>query len=255
MIMKRYYYFVVEGVHDVAAIGKILKQKGYVHKKYIQDVDNYWDRLIPKTFPFEGDLQKRVPVPVFYQNETDSISIVNSGGETNIPEVIEGSLLNLPFENLNGVAIFCDADTLTASEKFESVCRMIQTIDDKQIRELYTDLSFNSIKNTNYKAGIFVFPDNSSEGTLEDFLLLGGSRHYADLYEPAQVYLESIPDVYKKKWKLSSENKVLVGVMANVLKPGKANQVSIQDNNWITEESLNDTNQKELKEFIDELLI
>ncbi|AQQ52247.1 DUF3226 domain-containing protein [Planococcus lenghuensis] len=253
--MSKYYFFVVEGVHDTAAIGKILRKKGFSNKRLMKDVDSYWERIIPKSFPHNGDLQKRVPTPDFYQNDAVSIGVLNAGGETEIASAIEGSLLNLSIDDLNGIAIFCDADSLEAKDKFDYIYKSIQNIEDEEIRNFFYDVQFNNIKNSNCKAGIFIFPDNNSTGTLEDFLLLGGEREYADLYDSAQLYIENIPDTYTSKWKPSSKNKVLVGVIANVLKPGKANQVSILDNEWITEESLKDTNQKELKGFLDNLLI
>ena len=49
--------------------------------------------------------------------------------------------------------------------------------------------------------------------------------------------------------------KMLVGVIANALKPGKANQVSIQDNNWINPETLNSNPiQMTFRKFLNELL-
>ncbi|MGM0898257.1 MAG: DUF3226 domain-containing protein [Bacillota bacterium] len=255
MKLKRYYFFVVEGIHDSAAIGKVLKKRGFVNKRFIHEVDEYWDRLIPKSFPHKGDLQKRVPTPEFYQNETISIGVLNAGGETNIAPAIEGSVLNLSVDELSGIAIFCDADSLKAKLKFDAIYRHVQEIEDDEIKVIFKDVEFNKIKESSCKVGIFIFPDNNSIGTLEDFLLLGGETKYADLHELAQVYTKNIPSKYRREWGPTSENKVLVGVMANVLKPGKSNQVSISDNKWITEESLRETNQKELSDFLSAFVI
>ena len=50
--MKKYYYLIVEGVHDSAAIGRFLKEKGIVLKRNVDQIDSFWERLIPRSFPF-----------------------------------------------------------------------------------------------------------------------------------------------------------------------------------------------------------
>ena len=65
-----YGYLVVEGPHDIEFVGCLLKK---VHKlKRIvknNELDPYWNLIIPKTFPPDGDLRKRMPVPAFFQND------------------------------------------------------------------------------------------------------------------------------------------------------------------------------------------
>jgi len=101
---------------------------------------------------------------------------------------------------------------------------------------------------------MFVFPNNQDKGTLENILLEGGNIAYPDFLIPARKYLESIPSSYKEKWNKSKESKALFGVMANVLKPGSANQVTIQRDNWISEETIKQTDQQKIKDFLIQLL-
>jgi len=65
----KYGYLVVEGPHDIEFVGRLLKE---VHKlKRIVKIDklnSYWtdSPIIPKIFPPNGDLMKRMPVPAFF---------------------------------------------------------------------------------------------------------------------------------------------------------------------------------------------
>ncbi|MEC1178885.1 hypothetical protein P9B03_10350 [Metasolibacillus meyeri] len=51
-------------------------------------------RLIPRSFPFNGDLLKRMPVSMFYENEEYAIAIQTAGGDSGISKVFD-SLLNI----------------------------------------------------------------------------------------------------------------------------------------------------------------
>lgn len=72
--------------------------------------------------------------------------------------------------------------------------------------------------------------------------------------ENTRVYVNSIAPSYLKLWKISSEQKVLFGIMANVLKSGKANQVAIQDDEWISQQTSDTYSQSQLRVLITNLL-
>ena len=84
----------------------------------------------------------------------------------------------------------------------------------------------------------YFFPDNYSQGTLENFLLEGAKIVYSDLLDNVNEYLERVDDKYKESWSRSSENKVQIGCIANIFQPGSANQISIRYDDWISEESI-----------------
>ena len=94
-------------------------------------------------------------------------------------------------------------------------------------------------------SGIFVFPDNSSEGTLEKVLLNCAKRVYPNLLAGAETLVAELNlDRLSKEdkrdlIKASGKDKVTVGCVGNVLRPGKAIQVSIQDNKWVSRRTLN----------------
>lgn len=80
--MKKYFYFIVEGIHDTAALWRFLKIKELQQVKKFSDLDHFWTSLVPKNYPHEDNLLGRMPVPTFYQNKTTSIAIRVAGSDT-----------------------------------------------------------------------------------------------------------------------------------------------------------------------------
>ena len=96
---------------------------------------------------------------------------------------------------------------------------------------------------------------HENKGTLEDLLLDSGRIVYNDLLIQAQQYVNKIDNEYKKKWSISSEKKVIIGTISNVLKPGKSNQVSISDDKWISREIVcKNENVQKLYSFIENFI-
>lgn len=255
-----YYYFMVEGVHDVAAVSKILKLYGFNLIEHEEYLDTFWKRMIPTSFPHNGNLLKRVPIPQFFQNESASIAVNSIDGETEIIKGLE-MIDNLDHRLFSGIAIFCDADSQTASDKFQQLKRKIVESTDlnKEIKEIVEENEFDTVGSRETKFGIFVFPNNNEAGTLEDLLLEGASVTYADLETMAENYIQEVENLNPNYIKESSFNgakrkKVKVGVMANFFKPGKANQVSIQENDWLCKETTNFPNQARFVRFIKSIL-
>lgn len=251
--MRDYYFFIVEGPHDSAAIGRLLRPYHCKIVQKLENVDSFWARLIPKSFPYQNDLLRRMPVPVFYQNDTISVAIYSAGGEKNIPIALD-SLLNIAVEELAGLAVFFDADEENPKDKFEKMHQEIVSSIDEELYPFIEGLHFNEIKSHPIKSSFFIFPNNEEKGTLEDILLEGGKIVYGDILGHAEHYLENIPPQYKEKWSEAKYAKSLFGVTANILQPGSANQVSIQRNEWINEETVTQTSQQNLKRFIDGIL-
>lgn len=252
--MRDYYFFIVEGPHDSAAVGRFLKSYHCKIVRSLKDVDAFWSRLIPKNFPYQDDLLKRMPVPTFYQNDEISIAIYSAGGEENIPVAFD-SLLNISTENLSGIAIFFDADEDNPERKFSKMHQKLMNSIDEEFIPIVEGLSFNKIKSSPIKCGFFVFPNNMEKGTLENILLEGGEIIYKDIIGHAKEYLNNVPSAYTEKWNDAKYAKSLFGVMANLLKPGSANQVSIQRDKWISDETIQQTSQRNLELFIKEMIM
>lgn len=254
----KYAYFVVEGPHDVEVIGRILKQFGAKRIKREDDLDPYWEPLIPRKFPMDGDLLKRMPVPVFFANDVFSVAIHTSGGDSKFMQtLVSTSKLSVVFDTslLSAVAIFCDADMDSAEKRCGDLIAELQEEEAAYFCSLFSDVKAPGVVvGTSPRVGIHVFPDNENQGTIESMLLDCANVTYPNLLMRARDYVGAVDEAFTKKWAPADGLKATVGCIANVLRPGKANQVTIQDNKWICTETLNLVPVQRLTQFITDLL-
>lgn len=252
MIMK-YAYLVVEGPHDVEAIGRILKQHDFKRIENEGSLDDYWSSIIPRNFPIDGNLLRRVPVPTFFQQEGYSVAVHVAGGWNKISKTLRLTLLNLNTtadkNNLAAIGVFLDADKIPANECCKAMCDQISDVPEfSRIKKP------GQVEIIDQRVGVFVFPNNDDVGTLENVLIECAEVVYPNLLSAASDYINSIDSSFKERWGQSDESKVIVGCIANVLRPGKSNQVSIQDNEWISQSTEHISSVRKLNHFIIELL-
>ena len=110
--MRRYGYLVVEGPHDVEFVARLLKTHDFHRVQHLRDLEQFWERLVPRTFPPDGDLLKRVPIPTFFQNSTHSIAVHAAIGESAMIKRLEESRAALSDEtSISSYGLILDADT------------------------------------------------------------------------------------------------------------------------------------------------
>lgn len=237
--------WIVEGIHDASLLQKFLTLKGFRLQRKASNIESYWDKLIPKTFPEHDDLLKRVTVPLFMETANCTVACLIANGEDEIKTALKAIEYSLVIEELRSLILFMDADDLTASEK---VRRMQSKWTDTLFQDYMDAACFPEILNTGItQKGIFVFPDNEQKGTIEDVLLAGGAHTYPSLSNEAEQYIARVavdkpPRVKQKNFEASQRQKMKFGVMANVFRPGKANQVSIADNDWVSNQTIEEIN-------------
>lgn len=227
-------YLVVEGPHDIEFVCKLLAPFGLRRIRFKQDVPTAFQALIPTAFPHQDDLLKRMPLPLFLKSDTLELAIDNAIGDTRLVETLEETLALVDTSRLNSIGLVFDADTnMSASVRYAS------------IRTKLLDLGLNAptepglIADGQTKIGAFVMPDNATSGTLEDLLLACGQENYPQLLASAQSHVAGLESFSlnnadrKDISKPAGKNKAIVAAMAAILRPGKAVQVSIQDNRWL----------------------
>ncbi len=251
-----YGYLVVEGPHEVEFIGKFLKRFGFRRIIRIEDLNPFWKKIVPTTFPYAGDLKKRMPVPDFFHKDNYSIAIHSAEGVDQIVKTINGTLNNYDqfLEVVAGIGIIIDADHSNDSgrAKFKKIKAELKGI---------MDLPQNpgEIIEQEIKAGFYIFPDNSSDGTLERILIDCATTNYNELYNGALEYINnvSVENLNKSERKdfikPSGKDKAVVGCIGNILRPGKAIQVSIQDNRWVDENTIGIHEMSLFNEFLKNL--
>mgnify|MGYP006197063589 FL=1 len=256
--MVRYCYIVVEGPQDVEFLIGLLKFYDLKRVIHLSSLDKFWETLIPTAYPLDGDLTKRVPVPSFVQNEQLSIALHSSIGITRIAQTIEESLKFIQVARLFSVGIFADADySETPQERFN---KLITKLSDIDLPNLLPPSQIGQVNNHSTRCGIFIAPNNREQGTLEDILLECAKINYPDLLNLSQTYIESIDrnqltkndlEDFKKP---AGEKKAIISSISSILRPGKALQVSLQDNRWLDKQTLELESIKLIKNFLEQII-
>ena len=236
----RSFLFFVEGVHDINCVARILLINGFKEVSNINDIPEIWRSRVPRTYPFvDNRLDRFIPMPSYFIKNNLCIVMVSANGVGNIIRDIDLYLSNMTkseLKQINGVCAIFDADQKSAKEAFDEKFRKYNK--DMVIKKKDFLSGSCRIRGEIINMYYYFFPDNYSQGTLENFLLEGAKIVYSDLLDNVNEYLEKVDDKYKESWGRSSENKVKIGCIANIFQPGSANQISIRYDDWISEESI-----------------
>ena len=243
----RYAIIGVEGPHDQAFVGKVLKLLGFQKFKGLKsELDPFWHKFIPK-YPKKGseNLYQRLDMPsIFF---TDNISIAVYAGEgSNLKTNLDDILCSYPEyqTDLAAFGIVADCDKSTPAQvvvKYSNCFRKYFPIFPNQAG-VVDDINIP-------RTGIYVLPDNASQGVLDTLLCSCGEIAYPAYMKRANSYLDSYLDEFSVldefsqkerkslKWNNFDRQKALVATVVSVLKPGKTNTTSIADNNWVSEQT------------------
>jgi hypothetical protein len=228
----------VEGPHDQAFTGKVLKLLGFKDfreelKGLKSDLDPFWRKFIP-VYPKKGNLYKRLDMPSILFNETISVAIYAGEGSnlvTNLDDILSA---NPEYQtNLSAFGIVADCDKSNPD-------KVVSDYTNK-FRNYFPNFPDRAgVVNTNSpRTGIYVLPDNVSQGVLDSLLCSCGEIAYPAYMEKARSYIDGFSEEERKtlKWKNCDREKALVATVVSVLKPGKTNTTSIADNNWVSEQT------------------
>ncbi|MSV32910.1 MAG: hypothetical protein EXQ57_10360 [Bryobacterales bacterium] len=244
-------YLLVEGPHDAAFAGRILRHAGLNPIRLAEQVDAFWSPLIKLPFPHRGDLLKRMPVPYFYQNNDVSVAIHVVGGDGSFADTLQESLAVLPITRLAAVGILLDTD----SEKAPSV-----RFDELRATLLaYIPVWPNqpgAVADGPLRTGVFVLPDNTSHGTLEDLLLESAALSWPETLPLARDFVANAQATLtgadlRELRKPAGLNKATVACIGTLLRPGKSIQASIDDNGWL---AIHSPRQQNLQTFLNRLI-
>ena len=248
-------YIATEGPHDVAFLAELLRPWGLKRLTRLNEVDAFWDPLIPKTFPHKGDLLARVPVPIFFTGNDRMVALDSASGISDLARRVEENLSVLDANAPPAIAVILDADsTESAADRFQGLAVKL-----RKLRLAIPDRP-GAISQQDPRCGIFVLPDNASAGTLETLLEECAAENYARLWQRSKTYVAGIDpkelsaEDLKDFQKPAGRQKAIISAMAAILRPGKAIQVSLQDNQWIRARALDLPRIKSIRAFLAELL-
>ena len=255
----------VEGPHDLEFCARLLKPMGFHRIQQYQALKErhpFWLPLVPERWPQRGDLLARHPVPVFFTNPNgQSVAIINAVGLSKLATRLGIDLAILSVRP-DSIGIVLDADDAgTPQDRHAELLKAITARPEPEAAQLQLPENPGIISDGSPRFGVFVMPDNESSGTLEDLLLEAGVQAYPELQKAATDYVQGIDGVndfttedLAEFNKPAGRKKAAIAAMASILKPGKAIQVSIQDNRWLDAAAIQLPRIKEANRFIQELL-
>jgi len=186
----------------------------------------------------------------------DNLSVAIYVGEgSNIPENLDDTFSIYPEyqTDITAFGIIADADKKTPEKVVaEYRQRLLNYFPNFPDRPGVVDKNIP-------RTGIYVLPNNNSEGVLDTLLCECGEIAYREYMKRAKLYLDNFSDEEKKskplKWKPFDDKKALIATIVSVLKPGKTNTTSIVDNDWISEQTIKEVaSLKQLQTFLINLL-
>ena len=251
MVNIKYCILGVEGSHDQAFIGKLLSEQ---HGFEPFDGDSgkltpFWEKFKPA---FPKKLYTRLDMPSIFFSSTHSVLIFQGEG-SNLSKNLKGRIREHdPYlRDIHAFGLVLDADEKSPKQKVEHY--------SKEFREFYPHLvgAAGEVIAGKPRTGIYVFPDNKRDGTLDCILVDCAEVIYPDLKVVASQFLDGVSDARKSeaKWKKYDPEKAMVATIVSVLKPGISNTPSIAQNNWICKKTVNDVSEVTLfDKFLKDLL-
>lgn len=234
--MKRRVLLSVEGPHDEAVIGRLLRKFHQVERvRNLAELDPLWAELVPRQYPAK-DLVARHPVPAFYAGPNSTIAILFGEGSGRTKQLGDSlaALRGLP----HAVGVLVDADT-NAVKSLEDTQKELRSFN---LTPNLTPGGHGEVVRGAIDCGVYVVPGNET-GTMDDVLLAAGRRVYGKAVVAAEQLvdetLNGTMDIAKHEQKElrapAGKKKCTLAITSSLLKPGKAIQNSISDNRWIVD--------------------
>lgn len=250
----KYVLLATEGVHDQAAIGKLLKLfdlKDFNEEfgGESQSLDPFWAGFIP-TYPKRGKLYQRMDMPSIFTSSTHSVAIYQGGG-SDLAKNLLAIMTAYPqyAQDIHAFGLIVDADIKKPNKIAKGYAQ-----DLRQFLPAISDVP-GAITAGTPRTGIYVLPDNKQPGVLDTILVNCSSVVYPDHRVGAEQFLNGLKTSHKSHWRPFSFQKAVVASIVSVLKPGMANTSSIAQDEWISEQTVIDIAEVAmLKQFIENLL-
>ncbi len=229
-------FLAVEGPSDQVVVRRALRLLGF--KKFngkLAELGQVWrnDELKP-TYPTRsGSLYDRVPMPSILYTDTSSVAVYEGGGSNLIPHVRELFVARDLPEALAAFAVIADSDDNPPA------------VVAAKYRAAFVDL-FPAFPTRPGEVvpgppalGVFVFPDNAQQGVVEHVVMECGDHVYANHMARARGYVADFAaeDRARAKWGPFDERKAVIASVVSLLKPGRANGASMDDNLWLGDET------------------
>lgn len=249
-------YLITEGVHDVAYLSRILVRQFKLRQAAaLTDLDDVYRQWIESSckWPHNNRIDRSsVPAPELYVGPDMAVALANAEG---IDSICKKLRVDLTYFAQTGASLDAIGVVLDADDADPAVHRQ------KMVAGLNAELVEASLPRPP-RTGVFILPDDTSLGTLEDVLIPLGRRLFPGLFASADLHIQAahneldnlLGDERKAFKRPSGPSKALLSAVAAVLKPGKAIQATLKDHRWISKETLSAPELAPTIEFLQRLL-
>ena len=172
---------VVEGAHDASFFGQLIRARGYKRAGTLSDVPEFWMPLIPRRYPTDpaGRLDRVIQFPeIHVSNDGDTLGIIVAGGEERLIEGLRTPLEQLGPSSFAGIGMALDTDQLSScAARFDMLVSRFSQLNADASAEGTPGFPLELPREPGVavagppKLGVYLFPDNMRQGTLETVLL------------------------------------------------------------------------------------
>lgn len=246
----KYCLIATEGPHDQAVLNKIFRELNYTEfNGAIDSLEPYWQLFIPK-YPASNNLYKRLSFPTILRSDTHSIAI-HLGEGANLKNKL-AQLFSARADlrrSLHAVGIVVDCDNNQPNQ--------IAIDWHNQLKGVYANFpnTANTISGTKPKLGIYVLPDNVSQGVLDKIMCACAQHEYQPIWDAAKKFVNAMKPAQTNHWGPFDEYKALCAAVTSILKPGSTNTVSYKADRWVSNATFNAVDDLgRLKTFVQDLI-
>lgn len=245
-------YLMVEGVVDLAVMGRLLANRGFTRVKDVKELGEWSEYQAGFTYPKSGAKTQDISdfsirAPEYFRNG-EALVVLRCGNGNEMFVDFKNDLLQLSRSYVpDAIGIVGDADEkldLTLDDWQRKLAKI-----GEQVGLEFPIPSQSGVVTTQAgrKVGFFLFPGAGS-GTIEDVLLALGQRAFPVLRSKAGDYVEGVRDDdfpqsrdLKELRKPAGRNKAILSAMVAVLRPEKATPLTLREDRWLDSEIIEAT--------------
>jgi len=265
---------VVEGAHDAAFFGRLLRSRGFSLISNLLEVPEFWKESIPRKYPVRPDLdlERVISFPEIHVSGggADTFGVIVANGDGGLLDALRSILDIKDAPDFASVSVVLDTDWSGSEEdRFKAFIELtkewnVRGVDDGRPGfPLAFPTSPGEIEPGSPSVGMYLFPGGGAQGALENILLACAEHHYPVLHEQARALLDvthgAYPsgvkdDPFKRSRKTSGSAKARCGIIANALQPGSSLAVSIRTSPWLPVDEAALPEVRGAAKFLDELI-
>jgi len=236
--MSAHTYIVVEGPQDAEVIAGLLRPE-FERVVKTETIPIDWRRFIPRPGAITEIPYRVANQPVFLSAKDGRTALIRvAGSDDRIATVLAADLKELKGSLPRAVGVVMDADDHPVSDRLET--------EDGHLAEKGLPFRFGGLCGTlsdveGVRRGMFVVPDNASQGGMETLMIEGAKANFSSLLAKAKEFVEAIEttDVPegRGRWEQFvrwSRSKSVVHAVVSILKPGRPTAASLADDGWFS---------------------